>query len=192
MVETNKKIIKRLIKGDQCAFEEIYYCYSNKLYYFGLGLLKDPDEATEMVQEVFVTLWEKRERIDAELNFENYLLTMAYNSIRKFFRKRSIRQKALNNLITEGLEIADSTEDLVIYNDFSSLAEHSIEKMPPKRKLVYKLSRQEGMSAKEISAKLGISKRTVEGHVAQALHFRRKEMSRYSIPAILLFYILFS
>jgi len=176
------KTVRRFIKGDQCAFEQIYYAYSKKLYHFGLGLLKDPNNASEMVQDVFVTLWEKREHINPELNFDNYLLTMAYNSIRKIFRKRSIEQKVKNNLLKEKPEPVKNTENSVIYNDYYSLAQTSIEKMPPKRKAVYKLSRQEGMSNKEIAKKLDISKRTVEAHLAEALSYLKKEMAKYSLP----------
>ena len=187
MPKTNKKILKRFIKGDQCAFEQIYYAYSKKLYHFGLGLLKDPDEASEMVQDVFVTLWEKRERINPDLNFENYLLKMAYNSILKLFRKRSNKRKVIDNLMEESSGITENTQNSVIYDDLYDKAQTCIERMPPKRKMVYKLNRQEGMSAREIAEELGISKRTVEGHLAEALSFLKTELAKYSIHALLFF-----
>ena len=81
----------------------------------------------------------------------------------------------------ESSRITENTENSVIFNDFYNKAQTCIEKMPPKRKMVYKLSRQEGMSAKEIAEELGISKRTVEGHIAEALNFLRAEMAKYSI-----------
>ena len=165
MPKTNKKILKRFIKGDQCAFEQIYYAYSKKLYHFSLGLLKDPNKASEVVQDVFVTLWEKRERVNPELNLENYLLTMAYNSIRKIFRKKLVEQKVKNTLLKETPEAIMNTENSVIYNDLYHKAQTSIEKMPPKRKMVYKLSRQEEMSAREIAERLGISKQIGRAHV---------------------------
>ena len=186
MPKTYKKILERFIRGDEAAFERIYYDYSKKLYHFGLGLLKDPNLASEMVQEVFVTLWEKKERINPDLNFENYLLTMAHNSIRQVFRKRSIEQRVKNNLMHELPDAIENTENSVVYNDLHNKAKTSIEKMPSKRKLVYKLSRQEGMSAKEISEKLGISKRTVEGHLAEALKFLKAEIAKYSVLALMI------
>jgi RNA polymerase sigma-70 factor (ECF subfamily) len=192
MPKTNKKILKRLTKGDQCAFEQIYYAYSKKLYHYGLGLLKNPEEASEMVQDVFVTLWEKRERVNPNLNFENYLITMGYNSIRKIFRKRSNKRKVIDNLMEESSGITENTENSVIFNDFYNKAQASIEKMPPKRKMVYKLNRQEGMSAREIAEELGISKRTVEGHLAEALSFLKTELAKYSIHALLLFSLFLS
>ena len=184
------KIVKRFIKGDQCAFEQIYYTYSKKLYHFCLGLIKDPNEAMEVVQDVFVTLWEKREQVNPEMNIENFLITIAYNSIRKMFRKKSNKQKAIDHLMEGYSGITENTEKTVIYNDLYNKAETSIQKMPPKRKMVYKLSRQEGMSAKEIAEKLGISKRTVDGHLEEALSFLKTELAKYSIH-VLLFFCLF-
>ncbi|HDR89454.1 MAG TPA: RNA polymerase sigma-70 factor [Bacteroidetes bacterium] len=182
----NKNTVKRFIKGDLNAFNLIYYTYSKKLYHIGLGLLKDPDKANEMVQDVFVTLWEKREKINPELNFENYLLTMTYNSIRKLFRKKKIEQEVKHEVLKETSITHSNTENSVIYNDLLRLAQNLIEKMPPKRKLVYKLNRQQGVSIKEISEKIGISKRTVEGHLTKALGYLKEEMAKYSLFSLLL------
>ena len=181
-MHNEKKIIKRFIKGDDVAFDEIYFKYSKKLYYFGLGLLKDPEYSREMVQDVFVTLWEKRENVNPDLNFENYLLTIAYNSIRKFFRKRSIEHKVKNYLLKNSPELVENTDDSLIYEELYALASESIDKMPQKRKTVYKLSRQEGMSIREIAGKLSISTRTAENHLAQALKYLKKEMAKLSLP----------
>jgi len=181
----NKNTVKHFIKGDLIAFDQIYYTYSKKIYHIGLGLLKDPDKANEMVQDVFVTLWEKRGKINPDLNFENYLLTMAYNSIRKFLRNKKIEQKVKNEILKNTPIELSNTENSVIYNDLLRLAQNSIEKMPLKRKMVYKLNRQQGMSIKEISEKIGISKRTVEGHLTKALGYLKEEMAKYSLFSLL-------
>ncbi|MCF8335869.1 MAG: RNA polymerase sigma-70 factor [Bacteroidales bacterium] len=186
----NKSIVRRFAAGDITAFDQLYYAYSNKLYDFGLGLLKDPEKAGEMVQDVFVNLWEKRERINAELNFENYLLTIAYNYVRKYFRNKSIEQKVKNDLFKKSTNLIENTENAVIYNDLFGIAKDLIEKMPPKRKMVYKLSREEGKSINEISEILGISIHTVESHLSQALKYLKKEMLKYS-KLLFLGYFLF-
>jgi RNA polymerase sigma-70 factor (ECF subfamily) len=185
-----KQIIKRFVAGDMAAFDELYYAYSSRLYNFGLGLLKNPEEAEEMVQDIFIKLWEKQERIDPELNLENYLLTIAYNYIRKYFRTKSIEQKVKNDLIKEEDYESNNTENKVIYDDLFGIAQDFIEKMPPKRKIVYKLSREEGKTTKEIAEKLGISKRTAESHLNQALQYLKKEMLKYSRFLIPLLFLL--
>lgn len=190
MVSDQKKIIKELKAGDVDAFETIYYMYGKKLYKFALGLLKDHDIASEIVQEVFVNLWEKKEQIVTTFNFENYIFTITYNSIRGYFRKKSIESKVKDYLLKNAPDVISHSDDSLIYNELLELANRSIEKMPAKRKTVYKLSRQEGLKIKEIANTLNISTRTAENHLAKALKFLKEELADISFLT-LLFYFLF-
>lgn len=185
----DKKIIKRFKEGDAQAFDTIYYNYSKKMYHFALGLVKDEDISKDLVQEVFVSLWEKRGQVDLNLNFDNYIFTIAYNSIRKYFRKKSIETKVIDQLLKNSPEIIESVDGTVIYNELLELANRSIENLPPKRKIVYKLSRQEGLKIKEIASKLSISPRTAENHLAKALKYLKEELSGISLFTLLFFYL---
>lgn len=169
-------MIKRLKGGDQQAFDKIYYLYCDKLYAFSIGLLKDPHSAQETVQEVFVKLWEKRDQINLEMNFDNYLITITHNCIKKKFRKRKIERKAKDNLMKAERENVSSHENIFIYNDLFLKASKFIEKLPPRRKQVYIMRRQEGLKIKEIAAILNISKRTVECHLSKALKSLKTEL----------------
>ena len=190
MMSEEKSIIIKFKEGDAAAFDAIYHKYSKKLYNFARGLLKDPDSAGEMVQEVFVNLWEKREQIDTAFNFENYIFTITYNSIRKFFRKKSMENKVKDSLLKNSPEVIENTDDSIIYQELLDLANQTIDKLTPKRKTVYKLSREEGMSIKEIAGELNISTRTAENHLSKALKFLKKELAGISLLT-LLFYFLF-
>ena len=189
MIREEKTIIKKFKEGDAAAFDSIYHEYSKKLYNFSYGLLKDPDSAGEMVQEVFVNLWEKRSQVDITLNFENYIFTIAYNSIRKFFRKKSIEKKVKDYLLNNSPEVIENTDGSIIYNELLELANKTIEKLPPKRKTVYKLSRHEGMKIKEIARKLNISTRTAENHLAKALKYLKEELASVSLLTLLFYYL---
>ena len=74
----DKKIIQGLKEGDVVAFDHIYRIYSKKLFHYVLGLVKDLEIARDLVQEVFICLWEKRDRVDLNLNFDNYIYTITY------------------------------------------------------------------------------------------------------------------
>lgn len=89
IMQDEKSILKRLKAGNMDAFDMIYRKYSKKMYSFTFSLLKDHDQSEELVQDVFVTLWAKREQINTDLQFENYIFTICYNSARKFFRRKS-------------------------------------------------------------------------------------------------------
>ena len=171
-----KLILKQFQVGDVAAFDRIYHQYSKKLYNFAFGLIRDYDTGAEIVQEVFVTLWEKHAQVNTELNFNNYIFTITYNSIRKHFRNKSIETRVKDYLLYNSIESIENTDRFIMYNELLDLANRTIERLPPKRKMVYKLSREEGMKAKDIASKLNISTRTAENHLAKALKFLEKEL----------------
>ncbi len=176
MVE-EKVILKQFKVGDVAAFDRIYHQYSKKLYNFAFAHIKDYDKGVEIVQEVFVTLWERHEQVNTELNFRNYIFTITYNSIRKYFRNKSIETKVKDHLLYNSPEMIENTDGPIMYDELLDLANKTIERLPPKRKMVYKLSRQEGLRAKEIASMLNISTRTAENHLAKALKFLEKELA---------------
>jgi len=171
-----KEILIKFKDGDSAAFDAIYYKYSNRLLLFACGLLKDRYASSELVQEVFVKIWEKRDQVNVDLNFENYLITITYNSIRKYFRNKLLEIKVKDQLSQKLPLQTNHIENDLIYKELLEVANRSIEKLPPKRKTVYKLSRQEGLRIKEIACKLNISTRTVETHLAKAISFLKKEI----------------
>ena len=185
-----KTIVTKFKAGDAAAFDAIYDMYSQKLYNFALGLLKDQDNAGEVVQEVFVTLWEKRSQVDVTFNFENYIFTIAHNSIRKYFRKKSMENRVKNFLLINSPDVVENADTSIVYNELFELANKSIERLPPKRKTIYKLSRIEGMTIKEIATRLDISTRTAENQLAKALKYLKEELQSISLLN-LLFYCLF-
>ena len=189
MMSETKTIVNKFKAGDAAAFDAIYNMHSKKLYNFAYGLLKDHDSAGEMVQEVFVTLWEKRNQVDVSLNFENYIFTITYNSIRKFFRKKSMENKVKDFLLKNSPEVIENADASIIYNELFELANKTIEKLPPKRKTVYKLSRHEGMTIKEIACKLNISTRTAENQLAKALKYLKEELQTLSLLTLLFYYL---
>ena len=176
----DQETIQRFKEGHPDAFDTIYLAYSKKVFHFTLGLVKDQDISKDLVQEVFTSLWEKREQVNVDLKFDNYIFTIAYNAIRKYFRRRSIEKKAIDYLRSESPEIPGDTDGNVIFNELLVLASKTIENLPPRRKAVYKLSKQEGMKIKEIACKMEISPRTAENHLAKALNYLKEELSGIS------------
>lgn len=187
-----KSILKRLRAGDMAAIDAIYHSYSKKLYAFTFSLLKDHSQSEDLVQDVFVTLWIKRDQVNPDLNFENYLFTICYNSVRKFFRRKNIEHKVKDYLLKNSPESIPETANTVICNELMEMVERAVEKLPPKRKLVFKLSRQEYMQIKEIAESLSISTRTAETHLTKALGFIKRELDKASLLTLLYFYLFIS
>lgn len=188
----DKSTIRKFKEGDAAAFDTIYHHYSKKLYNFAYGLLKDKDTANEILQEVFVQLWEKRDQVDVALSFENYIFTIVYNAVRKYSRRKSIENKVRYFLSNHSSDITENTDSDIIYNEMLELAYRTIDKLPHKRKIVYKLSRQEGMKIKQIASMLNISPRTVENHLSKALKFLKEELADISVTTIIFCFLFLS
>jgi len=178
-------VVERFIAGDAGAFDKIYHTYNKKIFYFTLGLVKDKNIAQELVQEVFVNLWEKRDQVNPCLNFDHYIFTITHHSILKYFRKKAIEKKALNQLHIDSPEFVDDIEGAMIYSELLEIANKAIESLPPRKKTVYKLSKQEGLKIKKIAIRLNISPRTAENHLARALKYLKEELSEISFLALL-------
>lgn len=176
-------------EGEAAAFDEIYRKYSRKIYSFSLGLLKDRETAKEIVQEVFVCLWEKRDQVDVDLSYENYVFTITYNCIQKFFRKRSIEARVKDYLASHSSGVLENADSSLIYNELLELANRTIEKLPDRRKMVYKMSRQEGMKIRQIASTLNISVRTAESHLFKALKYLKEELEANSLSMMLFYYL---
>jgi RNA polymerase sigma-70 factor (ECF subfamily) len=185
----DKDIILKFKEGDTEAFDTIYRKFSNKIYFFVLGITKEEPVSKDIVQEVFINLWEKSVYVNQELNFENYIFTITYNAIRKYFRKKSIETKAYNYLLKNSPEGIDDSDKNLIFQELIEIANKTIDNLPPQRKKVYTMSKQEGMKIKEIAGKLNISPRTAENHLAKALKYLREELSDISLLTYLFFYM---
>ena len=109
----NKKLIERLQKGNIEAFDLIFKKYSDNIYAFALKYLKSTDEAEELVQSVFLKVWENHKNLNKELSFKSYLFTITYNDICKIFRRRNYRQQFIDNTLYENSHYSSETEDSI-------------------------------------------------------------------------------
>ena len=130
-------LIKNLRKGDPFAFEEIFSKYSNKLYQFSLSYLKSGADAEEIVQEVFLKLWGKRQEIRTETSFQSYLFTIALNFIKRHFNRKALADQYKHELAIQFFEANDHVESAITYQDLLNKLEILIDRMPEKRKQIF-------------------------------------------------------
>ena len=167
--QEEKELIIRLIESDSSAFEKLYFVYVERVYYFAMRYVKNQEDAEEIVQEVFTKIWESRHHIKPELSFSGYLLTTTKNTIFNENRKK-VNHQAYTNYILNYLQTnMNDVEEEIIFDDLMDLLNKTIEKLPAKRQEIFKLCRMEGLPYKEVSAKLGISEKTIETHMRLAI-----------------------
>jgi RNA polymerase sigma-70 factor (family 1) len=189
MIETES--ISMLQKGDLRAFDRLYHFYSPKLYRFAFSLLKNNEDAEGIVQEVFLILWNKRTEIDATKSFKSYLFTISHNLIIDKLRKR-LKEKEYQAYLKGYFNSFTMTpEQATDYSIIKSQVDRAVEDLPKKRKQIYKLSRENGLSHKEISKQLNISHKTVENQITLSLKYLKDRLGA-EIPAVIFYLFLFA
>ena len=178
------ELLQALRSGDQNAFERIYLHYVSSVKNFLTVLTRSGEAGEEITQEVFVTLWEKRDRIDPDKNISAYIYTIAKNYAFKYFnRKKGLLQEDV--MSADSLEAYGSPDEILIQKEKEILIEIAVSQMPPQRRKIYRLSRIEGLSNSEIAEMLNISKNTVENHITSALNDLREVLAMFLLLVLL-------
>lgn len=178
-LKTGKSITELLIllqKGDRVAFYLIYEGYSKRLYGFVLRFLKQKEDAEEIVQEVFIKIWESKNKIDIFSSFESYIFTIAYNATISLLRKRITENKYLEHLKSIQFENTPEIIEEIHYRQLNEKVQLLLDKLTPRQKEIFQLSREEGLSHNEISEKLNISVLTVKKHISNTLSFLKSSL----------------
>lgn len=161
--------ISLLIAGDESVFTQIYELYSEKIYRLAYKFLKDQEQSEEIVQETFINLWLSREKLDAEGNIWLYLFVIAKRLSLNALRKNARTVQLSNEILSPIVEMHNDTEEEVLVHDLEQYTESIIQKLPRQQQLIFKLSRVDGLSHKEIAEQLHISPNTVKNHMVEAL-----------------------
>src|SRR5690606_25986015 len=159
--------------------------YSGRLYRFAFGFLRSEAVSEELVQEVFTRIWENRSVLKSEYSFKSYLFTIAFNIIKKQFRREARASEYFKTRISEDFDL--ETTEKINYDSLRHYIAELVDKMPRRRREIFIKSRFEGLSIKEISEELNISHKTVENQLTDALKFLRNIIRGESIPVVLFF-----
>ncbi|MBC8005911.1 MAG: RNA polymerase sigma-70 factor [Verrucomicrobia bacterium] len=184
-VKSDNEYVERLKLGDFSAFDALFHKYSEMLYAFALSITRDRFAAEDITQLVFLKVWEKRALIKEHLSFKSFLFSVAYNETISFLRKEKSEKRRINEYVHYSISLTNETEQFVEFKNIEGLANQVIDQMPEKRKEIFKLSRDQGYTNKEISEKLNISIKTVENQMTSALNSLRQKLKRQDIMEIL-------
>jgi len=154
-------------KDDREAFSLFFNKYRRVVYYFSLKYLGDPDESEELVQSVFVSIWEHRRLIDKKKSLKNYLYRSVVNAIYSTLKKRAVRRAYMIKEISKPEGSSDPYVQ-IFDNDLRDKLDNIIGLLPPQQQKILNYRRLEGLSSEEIALKLNISVRTVENQIYRA------------------------
>ncbi|NJM15639.1 MAG: RNA polymerase sigma-70 factor [Bacteroidales bacterium] len=176
-----KELLIRLKNGDMAAFDAVYEKYCKRLYGFAIRYLKQKQDAEEIVQDVFIKIWNARETINLSSSFESFLFTVAYNTTISQLRKRLSEKKYVEHVTALQQPGLDHTSPEESYDHLKQTVQVLLEQLTPRQKEVFLLSRQDNLTHEEIAAKLNISVNTVKNHLVAALDFLRSNLNNSMI-----------
>lgn len=186
-----KELLHGLQSGDYAAFDAFYALYSDRIYGKLLRFIKVPAHAEEMLQDVFMKVWEKRENIDPDKPFKAYLFRIAEHLISDFYRRAVKDQRLYAHLLhsasvaVHGMEDEDEGE---LYEQQWAQLNEAIAQLPPKARAVYVLCKIEGKSYQEVSEQLGISTATISNHITKANQLIRTYLQGPATALLILHY----
>lgn len=194
MTSTRKYIdsltVSNLKQGDSEAFDDLFKKYSQRLYSFSLKYLKSEEEAEEVVQEVFLYIWEKRDGLKPDQSFNSYIFAIAYNIIRKYFIRKNRENAYKDEQLYIFLNDGNNLDQIIDYRFLLEKVESIINLLPARRKEIFIKRKYEGLAIKQIADDLGISPNTVENQLASAQKQIQKELQKDKLAG-LLFFMLF-
>lgn len=163
-----QELLSLLREGSTEAFTQLYNQFSEPLYYNILSLVKDELIAEELLQDIFVRIWRKRESLQIEKNLAGYLFMVSRNRVYDFFKSLDREQELYRKIRTIATEEYSHIEEAIFSKENEDLLQKAIDTLPPKRKQAFQLCKIEGYSYKEASELMGISISTLKDHMAKS------------------------
>lgn len=178
-------IFEEMKKGKEYAFDYFFNYYYPGLCVFAQKIISLPEgQAKDIVQDVFVKLWNDREKLDIKTSIRSYLFVSVRNRCMDVLRKKS-RSFQLKEM-SDGHDVAEQSFETYILSELENLFNESLNKLPERCREVFELSRLQGLKNREIAEKLNLSEKTVENQMTKALHVLREELKDY-LPLLALF-----
>jgi len=179
--------LKLVAAGNEQAFREIYERYQGKIYAYAYHLTKLRETAREVVQTVFIRLWEKRADIDPDDNFEGYVIRITQNHILNLLRDAARDRERRAQVYRQLEQIRNQPEERLWARELTRIYREAIAQLPPRQQLIYHLRENEALSHAAIGAQLNISPLTAKKHMVEAVRFIRHYVNaRITLPCLLL------
>lgn len=194
-IDNEHSFIRKIIKGDKCAFAFLYSKYKPRMVAFAFRYLRDNEAAEDIFQDAMLTIWEKRSSLAPVNSLAPLLFMIVRNKIYNLLSSMGHESAFKEKLLSQINEDDSSTENDIVYEDLNNLLEEVVENLPPQQRKIFHMSRSEHKSHAEIAKELSLSVKTVQIHVSSALQTIKKQLSKFAqihVKLLLLIYFLFN
>ncbi|HEY5393108.1 MAG TPA: RNA polymerase sigma-70 factor [Hanamia sp.] len=193
IMHPDELLLQQMAEGNRQAFTEVYKRYWEDLFITAAKALRSKEEAADVTQDVFLSLWNRRNELNIQGSLAGYLHTSVRYKCIHYIEKNIIRRDYLVQLAEIAISSSSPNAELNLQlQEMHQAISKTVAKMPLKMQEVYKLSRQEHMSYKEISDSMSISVETVKKHIQRALQLIKKAMGPYAFLLIILIFFCLS
>ena len=173
-------LILELIQGNSSALKKIYKFYGSRIFFFINSYTHNKEITEELVQDVFIKLWNKREKLDTSKSIKNYIYTIAKHSVIDFIRKNSVKIFSIDSIPESEFSTNNIGEENMLYDEEERLIKEAIERLSLRKREVFELHRIERLTYNQIADRLGISVSAVEKNISSALKDIRKYLIKKS------------
>jgi RNA polymerase sigma-70 factor (ECF subfamily) len=171
-------LFARVAEGDEAAFSTIFFHYTAQIQPFIISLTRSESAAEEIVQEVFLSLWVNRAKLVDVENYRAYIFTASNNRVYSWLKKRARELRRQGEFGEDIPDLEQHPEEAIDLKQSLAVIEEAVEQLPPQKKLIWRLSRGEGLTHEEIAQQLGLSKNTVKNHLVVAIRQIREELEK--------------
>ncbi|HEX7903970.1 MAG TPA: RNA polymerase sigma-70 factor [Chitinophagaceae bacterium] len=176
--QDENELLSRLKTGDEQAFSEIYTLFWKPLFVIAAKKTNNLSEAEEIVQEIFLDVWNRRQSLEINTSLSSYFSACVKYKVISLLAKKNRALKYQQHALVKS-ELDCSTENWLQFEELKKELQKETDRLPEKCKLVFRLSRDKGLSQKQIAIQLGISEKTVESHLAKALRTLRMSLGQF-------------
>lgn len=181
ILNDERLLVLRLIDGNEDAFCELYATYKNHLIYFAMRFLKSREYAEDVFQDAFTIIWQSRRFINPDASFSSYLYTIVCNRILNQLRDLANQDKLKENILAQAVDYSNNTKDEILLNDLKQIIQQAMQRLTPRQREIFVMSRERQMSHKEIAETLGISVNTVQKSISFSLRTLRSYLQKNSV-----------
>ena len=175
-----RELFVRMTRGDEAAFADIFFHYIPVIQPHVFKMTRSEEVTQDIIHDTFLRLWINREKMLEIENYSAYIFTISTNKTYDWLNKKARERKAIAGASLKTIDFINTTEETIDFNQSIALINQAVAQLPPQRKLVFKLSREDGLSHDEIAEKLNISKHTVSNHLTEALRFIKEHLQKIS------------
>lgn len=189
-LHNEKALVLGVAQGDTLAFEQLFRTHWDAVFSFAFLMMKNADLADDIAQDVFLDFWKEREKMDVVENVKGFLLNSVKFAVHKRLRRMKV-EEAYKNYQAGRIDLSAGGDGNLQLKELQETLREGISRLPPQQQRAFRLSREQGLSHEEISAEMGVSRKTVKDYIVRSIAFLRLYLGQYgdiSIYLLLLWY----